>query len=117
MKENIIKLKSFRFALRSVRLGQYLRERKREFILSKQIVRSGTSIGAMVRESEHAESRRDFTHKMSIALKEANETLYWLELLHETGYMNDPEFRSMRAEIVELLNILVAIVRTARRKE
>jgi four helix bundle protein len=81
MKENIIKNKSFDFALRIVKLYQYLVEEKKEYILSKQLLRSGTSIGAMVRESEYAESKADFIHKLYIALKEANESLYWLELL------------------------------------
>jgi four helix bundle protein len=82
MKENIIKNKSFDFALRIVKLYQYLVEEKKEYILSKQLLRSGTSIGAMVRESEYAESKADFIHKLYIALKEANESLYWLELLY-----------------------------------
>jgi four helix bundle protein len=79
MKENIIKIKSFAFSLRIVRLYQFLTESKREFILSKQLLRSGTAIGALVRESEHAESKADFIHKLSIALKEANESAYWLD--------------------------------------
>lgn len=81
MKENIIKTKSFDFALRTIRLYQYLQIEKKEFILSKQLLRCGTSIGAMVRESEQAESKSDFIHKLAIAQKEANETEYWIELL------------------------------------
>jgi four helix bundle protein len=80
MKENIIKLKSFGFALRAVKFYQYLITEKKELVLSRQLLRSGTAIGAMVRESEHAESKADFIHKLSIALKEANETEYWIEL-------------------------------------
>ncbi|MEO6327779.1 MAG: four helix bundle protein [Ginsengibacter sp.] len=83
MKENIIKLKSFEFTLRIIKLYKYLIEVKKEFVLSKQLVRSGTAVGAMIRESEHAESKPDFIHKLSIALKEANETQYWIELLYK----------------------------------
>ena len=82
MKENVVKDKSFAFALRVVKLYQFLCKEKREFVLSKQLLRSGTAIGASVREAEQAESRADFIHKMSIALKEANESDYWIELLY-----------------------------------
>ncbi len=78
MKNNVVKEKSFVFALRIVKLSKYLSQEKQEYVLSKQLLRSGTAIGALVREAEHAESRADFVHKMAIALKEANETLYWL---------------------------------------
>src|SRR3990172_9179405 len=88
MKENIVKDKSFAFALRVVGLAKYLQDEKKEFVLSKQVLRSGTAIGALVREAEHAESKPDFAHKMNIALKEANETLYWLELLHQTDFID-----------------------------
>ena len=81
MKENVIKEKSLRFAVRIVKLYKHLVKTEKEFLWSKQILKSGTSIGAMIRESEHAESTADFVHKMSIALKEANETEYWIELL------------------------------------
>ncbi len=83
MKENIIKNKSFEFALRIIKLYKHLQSEK-EYILSKQILRSGTSVGALVRESEHAQSTADFIHKLSIAQKEANESEYWLELLHQS---------------------------------
>jgi four helix bundle protein len=85
MKENIVKNKSFGLAVRIVKLYQYVCEQKKEFVLSKQLLRSGTSVGAMVREAEHAESKLDFKHKMAIAQKEINETIYWLELLKETN--------------------------------
>ena len=81
MKENIVKVKSFSFAVRIVKLYRHLCEAKKEFVLSKQLLRSGTSVGAMIRESEHSESKPDFIHKMAIAQKEINETIYWLELL------------------------------------
>jgi four helix bundle protein len=82
MKENVIKTKSFAFALRVVKLAKYLQGEKKEYVLSKQALRSGTAVGALVREAEHAQSKADFINKMSIALKEANETEYWIELLH-----------------------------------
>ena len=85
MKKNVIRDKSFAFALRIIKMYQFLCDNKREFILSKQLLRSGTSIGAMVREAEHAESKADFIHKMAIAQKEANETDYWIELLFKSG--------------------------------
>lgn len=87
MKENIVKDKSFRFSVRIVRLFQYICQAKKEFVFSKQLLRCGTSVGAMVREAEHAETKADFKHKMAIAQKEINETLYWLELLKETEYL------------------------------
>lgn len=78
MKENIVKNKSFEFAVRVIRLYRFLCDEKKEFVLSKQLLRSGTSVGAMVREAEHAETKKDFIHKMAIAQKEINETIYWL---------------------------------------
>lgn len=109
MKENIIKIKSFDFALRVVKLYKYLQENK-EFVLSKQILRSGTSVGAMVREAEHAESKADFIHKMAIAQKEANETLYWLELLYKAGYFNKEMFDSIQNDLIEIQKILSSII-------
>jgi len=87
VKDNIVKTKSFAFAIRIVRLYQFLVDTKKEFVLSKQLLRSGTSVGAMVREAEHAETKPDFIHKMAIAQKEINETIYWLELLAETNFL------------------------------
>lgn len=106
--------KSFAFALRIVKLSRYLQEEKKEYVLSKQVLRSGTAIGALVREAEHAESKADFTHKMNIALKEANETLYWLELLHQSEYIADQSFESIGADSEELLKLLVSIVKSSR---
>jgi four helix bundle protein len=114
MKESVVKLKSFAFALRVVKLAKYLEGEKKEFVLSKQVLRSGTAIGALVREAEHAESKADFTHKMNIALKEANETLYWQELLHQAEYIADQSFTSIRDDNEELLRLLVAIVKTSK---
>lgn len=106
--------KSFAFALRVVNLAKYLRDEKKEYVLSKQVLRSGTAIGALVREAEHAESRADFAHKMNIALKEANETLYWLDLLHQAGYIDDQSLKSIRYDSEELVRLLVSTVKTVK---
>ena len=89
MKNNILQDKSYSFAIEIVKVSQKLISEKREFILSKQILRSGTTIGALIREAEFAQSKLDFIHKMSIALKEANETLYWLSLLKDTFFIDE----------------------------
>lgn len=107
--------KSFAFAVRVVRLFQHLQTEKREFILSKQILRSGTAIGALVREAEQGESRADFIHKLAIALKEANETDYWLDLLQETDYLSENAFASIKADLLELLKLLTSIIKTTRK--
>ena len=117
MKENVVKNKSFKFAIRVVKLYQYLTENKKEYVLSKQVLRSGTSIGALIRESEHAESTADFIHKLSIALKEANETEYWLELLENSGYLEKNEFESINNELTELLKLLTSIIKTTKSKQ
>lgn len=93
MKENIIKDKSFAFAIRIVKLYRFLCDEKKEFILSKQLLRAGTSIGAMIRESEFAETKKDFVHKLSIAQKEINETIYWIELLQSTEYLTNEQLK------------------------
>lgn len=110
MAENIIKTKSFNFALRIVKLYQFLCSDKKEFVLSKQLLRSGTSVGAMVRESEQAESKADFIHKLAIAQKEANESDYWLELLFQSGYLNEIQFQSLKSDILEINKILASII-------
>ena len=112
MKESVLKNKSFRFAVRIVNLYKYLCEDKKEFILSKQLLRSGTSIGAMVREAEHSESKADFIHKMVIAQKEANETIYWLELLQETEYISSKEFESINIDAIEIIKMLTSSIKT-----
>ncbi|MCL1674994.1 four helix bundle protein [Elizabethkingia meningoseptica] len=115
MKEdNIIKQKSFNFAIRIIKLYQYLSNDKKEFILSKQILRSGTSIGAMVRESEHAQSKSDFIHKLSIAQKEINETIYWLELFQATDYLSKQEFESINEDAVEIIKLITSIIKTTK---
>ena len=113
MKENIIKNKSFAFALRIVNLYQFLVD-KREFILSKQLLRSGTAIGALVRESERADSTADFIHKLSIALKEANESDYWIDLLFQSGYIDEILFNSIKADLLEIFKLLVSIIKSTK---
>lgn len=109
--------KSFAFAVRIVKLTQYLRAVKNEQILSKQLIRSGTAIGATIREAEQAESTRDFLHKLAIGLKEANETQYWLELLFQTEYIDESGFQSINRDCVELLKLLTAIIKTTKSKK
>ena len=116
MAENIIKIKSFNFALRIIKLSQFLNFEKKEFILSKQLLRSGTAIGALVRESEQAESKRDFIHKLAIAQKEANETDYWLELLYQSDYLNQTQFQSIKSDIIEINKILASVIITTKQK-
>ena len=115
MKKNIIKDKSFDFAIRIVKLYQYLTAEKNEYVLSKQLLRSGTSVGAMVRESEHAESKADFIHKLAIAQKESNETLYWLELLNRTDYLKVSEFESINNDVTEIIKLLTSIIITTKK--
>ena len=114
MKENVLKNKSFEFAIRIVKLCEFLRKNKKEYVLSKQILRSGTSIGALVRESEYAESKADFVHKLTIALKEANETEYWLDLLNKTNYLNVEQSNSLILDNKELLKLLISIIKATK---
>lgn len=102
MKENVVKQKSMEFAIRIVNLYKFLVNEQKEFVLSKQILRSGTSIGANIREGEQAQSRADFINKMNIALKEANETEYWLELLVKTDYISQKQYDSINNDSIEL---------------
>ena len=112
MGENIIEKKSFDFAIRIVRLYKYLTEEKKEFVLSKQLLRSGTSIGANVSEAERGQTKPDFYTKMNIASKEAYESYYWLRLLYATGYLNDAEFDSLEKDVKEVISILISICKT-----
>ena len=114
MKSNIVKEKSFTFAVRIVKVARYLQENKHEFVLSKQVLRSGTAVGALVRESEHAESKADFIHKLAIALKEANETQYWIDLLHETELLNNKSYETLYPDITELIKLLTSIIKTTK---
>jgi four helix bundle protein len=113
---NVVKEKSFAFAIRIVNLHRFLAAEKKEFVLSKQLLRSGTAIGALVREAEQAESKPDFVHKMAIALKEANETEYWLELLNETKYLETAAFVSVQKDVVELLKLLTSIINSTKQR-
>ena len=116
MKENVIRDKSFAFAVRVVNLYKHLTTEQKEYVMSKQVLRSGTAIGAMVRESQHAESRADFAHKLAIAQKEANETAYWLELLHASAYLADLAFESLTADCTELQKLLASILISSKQK-
>ena len=114
MKRNIVLEKSAAFSIRIVNLYKYLTCEKHEYVMAEQIKRSGTSIGANISESQNAQSRADFIHKMNIALKEADETVYWLNLLHKTHYLTDIEFESMKNDAEELVKLLKAIVKTSK---
>ena len=113
-RESLLHAKSYAFALRMVQMNKFLRERQ-EFVLSKQVLRSGTAIGALVRESEFAQSKADFVNKLNIALKEANETDYWLNLLKDSGYLSDKSFSSIETDCGELIALLISSIKTARK--
>ena len=112
--DNIVEEKSLSFAVRIVNLYKYLCTEKKEYTLSKQILRSGTSIGANVAESQQAQSRADFLSKLNIALKETSETKYWLRLLAQTEYLDQTQYESLFQDCVELEKILVSIVKTVK---
>ena len=112
--DGVLKRKSYGFAIRVVKLTQYLQDNYKDYALSRQVLRSGTSIGALVREAEFAQSKLDFINKLSIALKEANETSYWLSLLYETNYIDEKLFDSLQSDCKELIAILVSIVKTTK---
>ena len=114
MNSATVQEKSFRFAVRIVNLCRYLQTERKEYVLSKQLLRSGTSIGANIAESQQAQSRADFVNKLNIALKEAYETDYWLRLMSETQYLNAQEFASIIADCKELEKLLIAIVKTSK---
>ena len=116
MNENISVEKSFDFAVRIVNLYKYLTQEQKEYVMSKQLLRCGTSIGANISEAQRGQSMADFAAKMNIALKEANEAEYWLRLLYKTDYLSKPQFESMYSDIQELLGILIAICRTSNTK-
>ena len=115
MKENVIRSKSFQFAVNAVNVFKNLQEVKREFIISKQFVKSGTSIGANVREGINAESKLDFVHKLGIAQKECDETIYWLELLQATNYISINEMSMLKNDAEELMRIIRSIIITSKR--
>jgi four helix bundle protein len=113
-KENIIRMKSYSFALRIIKLYKFLVAEHKEYVLSKQILKSGTAIGALVKEAEHAQSKADFLNKMNISLKEANETEYWLMLLKDSNYIDEKSFKSIHPENLELIKILASIVKSSK---
>ena len=116
VQKDALKDKSFAFAIRIVRLSQFMHDKHKEYVLSRQILKSGTSIGALVREAKYAQSTLDFINKLSIALKEANETYYWLSLLHDTDYIEDKLFNSLLQDCDELISLLVSSVKTSKNK-
>lgn len=112
-RKNIVKEKSFNFAIRVVNICKEL-EGKREYVLSKQLMRSGTAVGALIRESEHAESKKDFIHKLAIALKEANESDYWIDLLKATNQISSDQHDHLHAPLTELLRLLISIIKNTK---
>jgi len=115
MRHDLLGDKSYEFAIQVVKLARLLQEDRKEYVLSKQLLRSGTSIGALIREAEFAQSRADFANKMSIALKEANETEYWLSLLKDTGMISADRFSQLHPPCRELVKMLAATVKTTKR--
>ncbi len=113
-KVNAIKDKSFAFAVRVVNAYKFLTIKKKEFVMSKQLLRSGTAVGALYREAEQAESKADFIHKMAIAQKECNETLYWLEILSATDYLEKGAYESLHSDAEELIKLITSIIKSAK---
>lgn len=117
MSDNIIENKSFQFAVRIVNLYKHLTNNKKEFVISKQLLKSGTSIGANVAEAERGQTKADFYAKLSIALKEANETYYWLRLLCSTEYLTEKEYDSLETDLKEIIALLMAICKTTQENQ
>ena len=116
-KENVLLEKTMDFAVRIVKLSRYLQDEMQEYVLSKQILRCGTSIGANAKEACSGQSLKDFISKLSISLKEASETEYWLELLFKTGYLSEKEYGSLQLDCQELIKILVSILKTSKKRD
>jgi len=116
MSESIVKTKSFELAIRGVNFYKWLVSEKKEFVMSKQFLRSVTSVGANVREAVNAQSKADFIHKLSISQKECDESMYWLEILIGTNYISKAEFESMHNQCAEVLKIIKSIIITSKRK-
>ncbi|MCB9202973.1 MAG: four helix bundle protein [Flavobacteriales bacterium] len=114
-KKNILKDKSYLFAIRVIKLYKYLTEDKKEYVLSKQLLRSGTSIGALIREAQNAESKKDFIHKLAISQKECDESLYWIELLKDTDYLTLNEYESIYKNALELLKMIRSASMTSKK--
>ena len=115
--KSLLLTKSEDFAGRIIKMYQYLTEQQKEFVISKQILRSGTSIGANITESRNAQSTLDFIHKLNIALKEADETAYWIKNLHNGGYLNEKEYQSISHDSEELIKLLVSSIKTLKSKQ
>ena len=117
MSTNIFITKSFSFAVDVVNTYKFLSETKREYVLSKQFLRSGTAVGALIREAQNAESKADFIHKLGIAQKECDESIYWLELLKETDYISEPTFEDLKFKATELLKMIRSSIITIKQKQ
>ena len=115
MKDSILANKSFDFAIRIVNLYKYLTDKQREYVLSKQLLRSGTAIGALQSEACFAESKADFIHKFGIAQKECNETIYWLNLLHRSQYLDLQQYESLNKDAVELMKMITSTILTTKK--
>lgn len=113
--KNTIKEKSFNFAVRICKLSKFLSIKEKDYVISRQLLRSGTSVGTMIHEAEHAESKSDFKHKMAIAQKEINETLYWLKLLKEIKYINKNQFVSINQDAIEIIRLITSIIKSAKK--
>ncbi len=111
---SIVAIKSYAFAIQTIWIYKILAEERKEFVLSKQLLRCGTSIGAQIIEAEHAQSSADFLHKMNITLKEANETEYWISPLKDTGFINQDEYNAINRDCSEILRLLISIVKTTK---
>jgi len=114
MGENIIKTKSFNFALKVIEIYKTIIKSKKEYVISKQFLRSGTAIGALISEAQQAESKADFIHKLSVAIKEANETDYWINVLFSSGYIERENYYAIAADINEILCLLTSIIKTSK---
>ena len=114
--KNVIVEKSYKFAIRIINLYKFLKDEKKEYVISKQILRSGTSIGANINESQSAESNADFIHKLSISAKEIRETEYWLNLLNHTDFIDNKSYKSIIDDCKELLKIINSIILTSKEK-
>lgn len=115
MRKSVLREKSYVFAVRIVKVCQYLQKDKEELVLSRQLIRSGTAIGALLKEAEFGQSKSDFISKMHIALKEANETEYWLNLLSDTGYLENPGYKSITGDCNEIIAMLVSSIKTSKK--
>lgn len=114
MKKSIVSQKAYSFALEIILVYKNLSTNLNEYVLSKQLLRSGTAVGALIQEAEHAQSKADFLHKMNIALKEANETCYWISLLKDSNYISKKTYNAVYPASIEILKMLITIVKTTK---